>query len=168
MSSDDFTRTASTSTASNINCGQLDLMLYRAVAETQDSSFDEYEVLADRGYVQSDIPALLAKVRRLPAWLSQHDRVLVRTWHALLERGRVLTENVFARISQWQLIGRRFRSSLARHAEFAIIAASCTQLQLMLSPIRDPAESDAHACIFDEDTQAIVALGLLMAMTNID
>lgn len=126
----------------------------------------QYELIGDRGYEQSDCPELLAKVRRFPSSLCADDRLLLRVWHSVLERGRVLSENAFARIAQHKLVGRTFRGALQRHAVYMFLAASITQLQLLASPLRSAALSEAHACVFDAATQGLLAHSLFEQLSQ--
>jgi hypothetical protein len=134
-----------------------DITLYRASAAHFPDDMLNYEIIGDRGYEQSDCTELLAKVRRTPAWFSPDDRVVLRTWHSVLERGRVLCENNFSRLADFKLIGNKFRGQLHRHALYVFLAASITQLQLIMSPLRDAQRCEAHQCIFDQDAQRTLA-----------
>lgn len=149
-----------------VPAGINDITLYRAVASGWPADFAPREIVADRGYESSEFPELLHKLKRIAPSLPADECLIVRVWHALLERVRVMAENVFARIAQFRLVGDCFRSAFHRHVHFVFIAASLTQLEMLISPIRDTELCDAHRCAYDLAYQGEVALGLLMTLAS--
>jgi hypothetical protein len=132
-----------------------DRTLFRAFRHTLPADLQPCEFAADKGYAQQDLPELLFKPK-IPAALPDDARVVLRAHNMMMERGRVLSENCFAHLAHWQLVGHLFRSHISLHVCFALVAASLTQLQLILSPLRT-ASSDAHQCVFDESFQLVCA-----------